>query len=62
MGVRTPVPWRRVDRKQMLYPLDHDAPLSNETNKYVTTHSFKDGHLHLCYNTKMCKVLLNWPQ
>ena len=26
MGDWTPVPWRRVDRKQMLYPLDHDAP------------------------------------
>ena len=26
IGVWTPVPWRRVDSKQMLYPLDHDAP------------------------------------
>ena len=26
MGIWTPVPWRRVGRKQMLYPLDHDAP------------------------------------
>ena len=26
MGDWTPVPWRREDRKQMLYPLDHDAP------------------------------------
>ena len=27
MGIWIPVPWRRVDRKQMLYPLDHNAPL-----------------------------------
>ena len=28
MGDWTPVPWRRVDRKQMLYPLDHDAQIA----------------------------------
>ena len=25
----TPVPWRCVDKKQMLYPLDHNTPLQN---------------------------------
>ena len=30
-GDWTPVSSRRVDRKQMLYPLDHDAPILNFT-------------------------------
>ena len=29
MGDGTPVPWRHVDSKQMLYPLDHNAPQVN---------------------------------
>ena len=27
-GILTLVPWKHVDRKQMFYPLDHDAPLT----------------------------------
>ena len=40
MGTQSPVPWRHDDKKQMLNPLEHDAPffphnLSSGT-KYIS--------------------------